>query len=90
MTPAPELLPCPFCGAKMEDFHGDQFTHPLVKTRDDSCILAGLAFSRNHSRWGTDETLRWNRRTPPQPTPDAGEYEWNDRYDAKWEPEADK
>lgn len=64
-----DLLPCPFCGARMEDFHGHSFVHPLVENRDDACILSGLSFSYTHSRWGTDERLRWNRR----PTPTAQE-----------------
>lgn len=59
-----DLKSCPFCGAIMEDFHGSSFTHPLVEKQEDACILAGLSFSYQHSRWGSDETLRWNRREP--------------------------
>lgn len=62
MTDTPKLLPCPFCGATMEDWHGQSFSHPLVEKRDDACILAGLSFSYQHSRWGTHEHVRWNRR----------------------------
>lgn len=65
MSDAPELLPCPFCGADMQDFHGHSFAHPLTEGRDGACILAGLSFSYRHSRWGTDETIRWNRRATP-------------------------
>jgi hypothetical protein len=61
MSEKPELLPCPFCGATMEDWHGQSFTHPLVETREEACILAGLSFSYQHSRWNTEEVLRWNR-----------------------------
>ncbi len=62
MSDGVDLLPCPFCGAKMEDFYGHSFVHPLVDNRADACILAGLSFSYTHSRWGTAESLRWNRR----------------------------
>ena len=64
-----ELKPCPFCGAAMDDyFHGHGFTHPLVADRNEACILSGLGFSYVHSRWGTDERARWNRRADlPRP-----------------------
>jgi hypothetical protein len=62
MSDASDLLPCPFCGVKMEDFHRQSFTHPLADTREDTCILAGLCFSYQHSRWGTNEIIRWNTR----------------------------
>jgi hypothetical protein len=68
MTDAPDLKPCPFCGAAMQDFHGHSFVHPLVADRNDACILSGLSFSYVHSRWGTDERARWNRlATLPDP-----------------------
>ena len=64
MSETPELLPCPFCGAQMEDYYNHSFVHPLVESREDSCILAGLSFSYLHSKWGTGEIARWNRRSP--------------------------
>jgi hypothetical protein len=52
MRDAPALLPCPFCGGKLERKHAGWFDHPKGK-----CILSGRAFHAGFIG-------QWNRRAP--------------------------
>lgn len=61
MNDARELLPCPFCGEHMIERNG-LLVHAEGTTKEGACILSGWGFPVKHSRWGTDEIARWNRR----------------------------
>ena len=54
------LLPCPFCGARLTWVAPVAFVHPIGK-----CILSGRNFKKGH-------ILQWNKRVMP-PTPTAQE-----------------
>lgn len=56
MTADVELLPCPFCGAKLHG-HEHSFVHPHPSPAHGFCLIAGLSFRR-------DQLDFWSRRTP--------------------------
>lgn len=56
MTADVELLPCPFCGAKLHE-HEHSFVHPHPSPAHGFCLIAGLSFRR-------DQLDFWSRRTP--------------------------
>ena len=47
-----DLLPCPFCGGKLEHNGHTLYQHPIGK-----CILSGHKFLKGYIG-------QWNRRTP--------------------------
>ena len=49
-----KLLPCPFCGAQLEN-HGPRWQHPL----SGSCLLSGYGIWRDRK-----EIELWNTRVP--------------------------
>lgn len=61
-----ELLPCPFCGDTLE-LRGGVNPYGRHANKESRCIMAATAISIPY------DVERWNRRTPPARSIDAGD-----------------